>query len=115
MEEEEGDDEDDSWEKNSTLSAADTKFDFAEKLLSFRTEIRKDEVWLQAKSLDTKKKESSEEVKFLDSILLEVGKCIKKIVSAEKPKKKEDVRNALVMAAENIVKLNKLRALTRRT
>ena len=37
----------------------------------------KDEVWLQARSLDVKKKQdTSADVKLLDSILLEVGKGI---------------------------------------
>ena len=81
------------------MSAADSKLDFAEKLLSFKTDLQMDEAWLQARALEMKKKmDISEEVKLLDSILLEVGKDIKKIINAEKSKKKEDGKNALVNA-----------------
>eukprot|EP00435_Cladocopium_sp_Y103_P025887 s371_g6.t1 len=101
------------WEEMSTVSKDDNKSTLLKKLLAFKTELCKDESFLQEAKMDMKSKAGSkDDLKILTSALAEVQACQKKIEKViTGGSKKEESKKALLESLAALEKSKKCKKL----
>lgn len=100
------------WEELSTVEKGDNKDSLLKKLLTFRTELSKEEASLTETKIALKGQDKKDEMKLLTKTLQDLSSCLKKIEKTMKAGcKKEDCKEALLACFSALEKSKKTKKL----